>query len=100
MTPHATLTPLIAVVTTVAVVIGATISFLAFRAADRHTSRALRLFSYGFGAITLGLLVGGVTGLVVGLDVERTLFVQGALVAPGFVLLLRSLYSIPRTVSA
>jgi len=37
---------------------------------------------------------------VVGLDVERTLFVQGALVAPGFVLLLRSLYSIPRTVSA
>lgn len=100
MTLHATLTPLIAVVTTVAVVIGATITLLALRAADRHTSRALRLFGYGFAAITLGLLVGGVGGLVVGLDVERTLLIQGALVAPGFVLLLRSLYSIPRSVGA
>lgn len=97
---HATLTPLIAVVTTVVVVIGATIAALANRAANRHTSRPLRLFSYGFGAITLGLLVGGVGGLVVGLGVEQTLLVQGTLVAPGFVLLLRSLYSIPRTVSA
>lgn len=94
---HATLTLLIAVVMIVTVVIGATISFLALRAADRHTSRALRLFSYGFGAITLGLFVGSMAGLVVGLDVERTLLVQGALIGPGFVLLLRSLYSLPRT---
>lgn len=100
MSVHTPLTPLIVVGTVVTVVIGATITSLAYRAAGRHRSRALRLFSYGFGAITLGFLVGGAAGLVVGLDVEHTLFVQGALVAPGFVLLLRSLYSIPRTVSA
>lgn len=100
MVTHPTLTPLIAAVTTLTVFIGATITLLAHRAANRHSSPALTLFSYGFGAITLGLLFGGAGGLVFGLDVERTLFVQGVLVAPGFALLLRSLYTVPRKVRA
>lgn len=100
MSTHPTLTPLIAVVTAVTVVIGAMITLLAHRAANRHGSQALTLFSYGFGAITLGLLFGGTGGVVFDLDVEHTLFAQGVLVAPGFVLLFRSLYTLPRRAHA
>jgi hypothetical protein len=100
MSTPSTFTPLVAVVTAVTVVIGAMITFLAHRAATRHESRALTLFSYGFGAITLGLLLGATGGLLLDLDVEHALFAQGVLVAPGFVLLFRSLYSVPRRASA
>lgn len=95
-----TLAPLVAVVTAVTVVIGAMITLLAHRAATRHESQALTLFSYGFGAITLGLLLGASGGLLLDLDVEHALFAQGVLVAPGFLLLFRSLYAIPQRSSA
>lgn len=98
MSTYTPFAPMVAVVTTITVVIGVTISYVAFRAARREASRALRLFSYGFGAITLGIFVGGASGLVLGLDATTSLFVQGVLVAPGFVLLLRSLYSLPHSV--
>jgi hypothetical protein len=94
-------TTVIAVVTTVTIVIGACIAYLARRAARRSDSRPLRLFSYGFGVITLGLLVGAAGAVFLGLDVERTLLLQGLVVAPGFALLLRSLYAIsPRRARA
>lgn len=94
MSLHPTLTVIIAVATTVTVVVGGTIAYLAHRAADRRGARSLRLFSYGFVAITLGVFVGGSGALVFGFDAERTLLVQGVLVAPGFLLLLRSLYDV------
>lgn len=100
MSAYTPLAPLVPVFTTVTVVIGATISYLAFRAARTRASGALRLFSYGFGAITLGIFLGGAGGLVLGLDVTGALFVQGVLIAPKFVLLLRSLYSLPHSVCA
>lgn len=97
MSPHTLFVPFIAAVTAVTAVVGATITYLAFRAANREASKALRLFGYGFGTITLGLFVGGSSWLVFGLDGQEALLVQGLLVAPGFVLLLRSLYILPRT---
>lgn len=93
MSTFTTLTALLAVTT--AVVIGGLITTLANRAANRRQSPALRLFSYGFGAISLGLFVGGLGALAFGLDGTATLVVQGILVVPGFVLLLRSLYEHP-----
>ncbi|WP_164471772.1 DUF7521 family protein [Halosimplex salinum] len=100
MIPTAPLVMLIVAVTTATLVFGSIISYLAHRAASRRDSRSLRLFSYGFGTITLGLFLGAIAALVFGLDAEGTLLVQGLLVAPGFVLLLGSLYDAPRTLSA
>ncbi|WP_436925060.1 DUF7521 family protein [Halosimplex amylolyticum] len=97
MLPNPSLSIVIVAVTTATLVFGSTISYFAHRAANRRESRALRLFSYGFGAITLGLLLGALGAVMFGLDAEGTLLVQGLLVAPGFVLLLRSLYDAPRS---
>lgn len=93
MSIHATLSVLLTVITTTTIVLSGTITYLAFRAARREGSRPLRLLSYGFGAITLGLLAGGMGALLFQLDAQLTLLVQGLLVAPGFVLLLRSVYA-------
>lgn len=80
------------VVTTITVVIGVGISLLAYRAARRRDSKPLYLFSYGFAAITVGLLVGSSLVLVLGWSAVDSVFVQGAVVAVGFALLARSLF--------
>ncbi|WP_415383412.1 oxidoreductase [Halosimplex sp. TS25] len=96
MPPTLPLSTVIVTVTTATVIFGSIISYYAHRAANRRASRSLRLFSYGFAAITLGLLLGALGAVVFGLDAEGTLLVQGFLVAPGFVLLFGSLYDLPR----
>ncbi|WP_436930758.1 DUF7521 family protein [Halosimplex halobium] len=99
MSTH-TITVATLVVTTVAVVLGAFVASLAHRAANRTSSRSLSLLSYGLGAVALGPLVGAVGAVTLGLDAESTLLVQGLFVAPGFALLVRSLYPAGRPVRA
>jgi hypothetical protein len=100
MSTHTTLTVATLVVTTLAVVFGGVVASLAYRAADRTSSRSLQLLSYGLGAVALGPLVGALGAVALGLDAESTLLVQGLLVAPGFALLVRSLYPAPEPVRA
>ncbi|QLH77277.1 oxidoreductase [Halosimplex rubrum] len=100
MSTHTPLTVATLVVTTVAVVSGALVASLAYRAANRTASRELWLLSYGLAAIALGPLAGALGAVALGLDAESTLFVQGLLVAPGFALLVRSLYPAGRPVRA
>jgi len=100
MSTHTTLTVATLVVTAVAVVFGGVVASLAYRAADRTSSRALWLLSCGLGAIALAPAVAAVGAVTLGLDGESTLLVQGLLLAPGFALLVRSLYSLPAPVRA
>ncbi len=93
MLPSPTTATIATVVTTITVVIGAGISLFARRAADRHDSKPLHLFSYGFAAITLGVLGGGLAALGLGWSAVDALFVQGILIAAGFGLLARSLFA-------
>lgn len=93
MLPPPTTATIATVVMTITVVIGAGISLFAHRAADRHDSTPLRLFGFGFAAITLGVLGGGVAAVGLGWGAVETLFVQGTLVAVGFALLARSLFA-------
>jgi hypothetical protein len=92
MTTATTTTLLIIVVTTLAFVLGGSISVFAYRGARRRESKPLRLFSYGFGFLSLGLLSGGLGILVFRVAPERSLLVQGVFVTVGLCLLLRSLY--------
>lgn len=96
MSTHTTLTVAMLVVTTVAVVFGAVVAALAYRAADRTSSRSLWLLSCGLGAVALGPLVGALAAVTLQFDAESTLLAQGLLVAPGFVLVVRSLYLVGR----
>jgi hypothetical protein len=92
MTPDTTTTLLVLVVTTAAFVLGGCISVIAYRAARRRDSKPLRLFSYGFGLLSVGLLAGGLGTLLFRVSPERSLLVQGAFVSVGLLVLLRSLY--------
>jgi len=92
MIPDATVTVLLTVAVFSAVLIGGCIVYFAHRAATRVASTPLAMFSYGFGVLTLGYVVGGATAILAGLSAQETLLVQGVFVLLGFGLLMRSLY--------
>lgn len=82
---------LVTVVATLAVAVGAGITLVARRAARRRHSRPLALFSYGFAAITVGLLGNALAALALGWGAVESLLVGTVPVAAGFGLLARSL---------
>ncbi|QLH81732.1 DUF7521 family protein [Halosimplex pelagicum] len=100
MPTNTTLTVATLVVTAVAVAFGGVVASLAYRAANRTASHSLWLLCCGLGAVALAPLVGALGAVALGLDAESTLLVQGLLVAPGFALLVRSLYPVGRPVRA
>jgi hypothetical protein len=83
------------VVVITAVLVGGGISYLAYRAARRSESRPLRLFSVGFGTLTVGFAVGGVAAALLGVGAAESVVLQGVFVVVGLGLLLRSLYVMP-----
>ncbi|MFC7078677.1 DUF7521 family protein [Haloarcula halophila] len=92
MIPTTTSTVLLVVVTAVTLVVGGSIARLAYRAARRTDSEPLRLFSYGFGSIAVGLAASGFVSLVTTWSTGEVLIVQGVFVLIGLAFLVRSLY--------
>lgn len=93
MIPGTPSTVLLVAVTTVTICVGSGIALMAHRAARRTDSDSLRLFSYGFGAISLGVAVSVVVALSTPLSTGEILLLQGVIVLFGYTLLVRSLYS-------
>ncbi|MFB6295271.1 MAG: hypothetical protein ABEH66_00295 [Halobacteriales archaeon] len=94
MAPNAIdLATLTVVAKVVVLVLGGMITGLAYRAAKRTGSAALRLFAIGFAVITLGALLGGVVHLFSSLDIRVGILAQSLLTAIGFTLLAYSLYA-------
>lgn len=77
----------------VVLVLGGTITYLAYKASRRTQSVALRAFAAGFGVITLGALVAGGLDKLVGVGLQTSVLVQSALTAAGFAVLAYSLYA-------
>lgn len=85
--------PLIVVAKLVVLVLGGVISFLAYRAFRRTRVHALKLFTIGFGIITVGGIIGGGIDQLAGFGLMVGIFVQSSLTALGFAVLAYSLYA-------
>lgn len=78
---------------TMTLVFGGAITALAYRAAARTGSSALRSLSVGLGLVTLGTMLGGGIHQLLGAPLLASLAVQSVFTAIGFVALAYSLYA-------
>jgi O-antigen/teichoic acid export membrane protein len=87
-----TATVLLVATETVTFVLGALITFLAYRAFSRRQEPALGALVLGFGLVTLGSVVGGVLYYVGDVAPVLTLSLESVVIAAGFAVLVHSLY--------
>lgn len=85
-------TALVVALKAITLVIGALITYFAFRAYHRTKATALRALTIGFGVVTFGSLVAGVIDRFVQVDPNVALAVESAFTAVGFGIILYSLY--------
>jgi uncharacterized membrane protein len=84
---------LIVAVKTITLLMGALITYFAYRAYQRTEERALGALAVGFGIVTIGALLAGLADLVLGAPQLDALLVESALTAVGFAVILYSLYA-------
>ena len=81
----------LAIVKTLIFVVGGLITFFAFKAYRRTESRALGLLTVGFGTVTVGALLGGMTYEILGVALPVGIVVESVFVFIGFCLIAISL---------
>ncbi len=77
---------------TVTLVLGGLVTYFAYQAYSRTGSPALRALALGFGAITLGALLAGITDQFLVADRDLAFVVESLLTAVGFAIITYSLY--------
>jgi len=93
MSPHETTTPIVIIVLkTVTLLLGGLITLLAYRAYRRTGAQPLWYLSLGLGIVTLGSLLAGVVDQVLQAGFQFGQFVESALIALGFAVIVYSLY--------
>lgn len=90
MTTHIDL--LIIVAKTAILLLGGSITYYALRAYGRTRDSSLRALAIGFGIVTVGALVGGVSHQIVGTDLAVGIAIDSLLTAVGFGVIVYSLY--------
>jgi hypothetical protein len=88
----ATITLVIALLKTLTLVIGGSITFFSYRAYRRTGSTALRALTLGFGIITIGALVAGIIDQIFPVARTIALVVESLCTTAGFAVILYSLY--------
>ena len=78
---------------TVTLLLGALITYFAYRAYRRTDSSALGALAVGFGVITLGAFLAGAGNLIFSLALEQSLLLESGLTAGGFIVIVYSLYA-------
>lgn len=96
MSPHETATGVeiataVAVIKTLTLLLGGTITYLAWKAYRRTGSPSLRALAAGFGIVTLGSLFGGLVDHALGVDLAVGILVESLLVLVGFAVIVYSL---------
>ena len=91
MTPYIDLTILVA--KTAILLLGGSITYYAFRAFSRTGSSSLRALAIGFGVVTVGALIGGVSHQIIGADLAVGIAIDSLLTALGFAVIVYSLYA-------
>ena len=86
------LASLVVVLKTVTLVLGGTITYLAYKAYRRRGGAPLGALTVGFGLVTLGALLAGFADQLLALPTEVALILESALTAAGFGVIVYSLY--------
>lgn len=96
MSPHSTVSIevqlALAVVKTLILLSGGTVTYFAFRAYKRTRDRSLGLLASGFGLITLGVLLAGFLSEVLDVSLGVGILVESLLVLVGMLVIAYSLY--------
>ena len=90
MTTHIDLAIIVA--KTAILALGGSITFYALRAYGRTGNPSLRALGIGFGIVTVGALVGGVSHQIIGADLAVGIALDSLLTAVGFGVIVYSLY--------
>ena len=90
MTTHIDLAIIVA--KTAILALGGSITFYALRAYGRTGNPSLRALGIGFGIVTVGALVGGVSHQIVGASLAVGIAIDSLLTAVGFGVIVYSLY--------
>ncbi|AWB28107.1 DUF7521 family protein [Halococcoides cellulosivorans] len=78
---------------TIILLLGATITLLSGRAYRRGGSRAVGLLAAGFGLVTLGAFLAGLSNMLWNFDIATSLLVESVLTVVGFAIILYSVYA-------
>ena len=89
MTTHIDL--LIIVAKTAIMVLGGSITYYALRAYGRTGDPSLRALGIGFGVVTFGALIGGISHQIIGSDLAVGIAINSLLTAVGFGVIVYSL---------
>ncbi|MFC6906895.1 DUF7521 family protein [Halalkalicoccus tibetensis] len=82
----------IVIVKTVILLLGAGITYIAYKAYRRTGSSSLQALGIGFTSVTLGALLAGVADQLFSVSLEMGVLINSVLVAIGFVIIMYSLY--------
>lgn len=82
----------LAVVKTLVLIVGGVITYFAYKAYRRTRQPALRYLSFGFGLVTLGLVLAGMLYEVLDVPLTTGILLESLLVLAGFLVIARSLY--------
>jgi hypothetical protein len=93
MSPQAITSTLIVVLKTITLLLGALITYLAYKAYTRTGSRSLQYLSLGFAIVTFGSLLAGLVDQVLEFGFRLGQIVETALLAVGFAVIVLSLYA-------
>ncbi|QSG12267.1 DUF7521 family protein [Halapricum desulfuricans] len=95
MSPHTfTLPPSAIAFKTLTLILGGLITYLSYRAYRRTGSPALRALSIGFGLVTTGALLAGVTNILLhDISIGVSLAIESGLTTAGFAVIVYSLYT-------
>jgi len=88
----AEITPFLVALKTLSLVLGATITFFAYRAYRRTGAAALGALSLGFAVVTVGALTAGALERLFAVEPTIALTLDSALTALGFAIIVYSLY--------
>lgn len=96
MSPHTagTMTAIaLAVVKTLVVLVGGTITYFAYKAYRRTNQPALRLLAIGFGLVTLGFALAGLVYELLSISLVLGILIESILMLAGFIVIAYSLYA-------
>ncbi len=82
----------LAVVKTLVLLVGGTITFFAYKAYRRTEQRALGLLAAGFGLVTLGFVLAGVLYELLDISLYLGILFESLLMLAGFLVIAYSLY--------
>ncbi|MUW15037.1 hypothetical protein GJ633_10465 [Halorubrum sp. CBA1125] len=82
----------IIVAKTAILLLGGSITYYALRAYGRTGDASLRALGVGFGVVTVGALIGGVTHQIIGAGLATGIAINSLLTAVGFGIIVYSLY--------